>query len=162
MKRGSWQAPVYGSQKVRHNWATKQQQLQTLVKMNVAVIWRKIFYRVKNLCKLSGAFYIVCVMREPWRIWLSWTRGFGLQGRGKKTVRKMSLKCERSRELGRVIWTHILGKDELLKVLEHDNGLIKWCFRKGHLFNMKELLELSLVYAQFFFKECFPQWNISS
>ena len=22
--RGSWQAPVYGSQKVRHNWATKQ------------------------------------------------------------------------------------------------------------------------------------------
>ena len=109
------------------------------------------FYRMKNLCKLSGAFYIVYVMREHWRIWLSWTRGFGLQGSGKKTVRKMSLKCERSRELGRGIWTHILGKDELLKVLEHDNGLIKLCFRKGHLFNMKELLELSLVYAQFFF-----------
>ena len=106
------------------------------------------FYRVKNLCKLSGAFYTVCVMREHWRIWLSWTRGFGLQGSGKKTVRKMSLKCERSRELSRGIWTHILGKDELLKALEHDNGLIKWCFRKGHLFNMKELLELSLVYAQ--------------
>ena len=43
----------------------------------------------------------------------------------------------------------MLGNGELLKVFEHENDLIKWYFRKGHVGNMKKLLELLLIYAQF-------------
>lgn len=117
----------------------------------VVIQWR-IGLQDENLNKLPGT--LLSAVREHWRVWLSWNRGFVLQDNGKSIARQVVLNCERSREPGRGILIRILGNGQPLKVLEHENDLIKWCFKKGHLGNMRKLLELSLCTIFFKLIDC--------